>query len=518
MSAAVQEKSFRYAFKTQPWKHQFEAFDIAVRRPASMLAFRMRLGKSKTAIDLINAWDADPVLVFGPISATKVWPSQFAEHSLADYDVCLLNSGSVAKRAEQAQFALDVARAKGRRVAIVVNGDAVWRSEFGRLVKKVRWGAIVGDEIHRAKSPKGKLSKFLSEIPRRGEYRLGLTGTPMPHSPLDLWAQFRFLDESVFGRNFSTFKVRYVAQLIEIIPAGPVIIVNCPRKWDGFFKGVPGAVFGADIGAWRFPNTRYVMQRLHTIRSGIPAAHIVTGYRNQEELNANFYKLAIRVLEKDAFDVPEEMLVDRECDLSPRERRVYDGLEDDFYARVGAGEITASNALTQLLRLQQATSGYAKLDDGSQVGIGTSKADLLADVLEDLEPPVVVFCRFIHDLDAVRGVAEKLGLVYHELSGRRKDLTEDAKMLPETQVLGCQIQAGGVGVDLSRASTDIDYSIGFNYGDWDQAHARIKKPHDRLHKTTTVFLRAANTLDSKLYKAIQAKKDLIEVCLKRSED
>ena len=39
--------------------------------------------------------------------------------------------------------------------------------------------------------------------------RLALTGTPMPHSPLDIWGQFRFLNLYHLERTYAEFKLRY---------------------------------------------------------------------------------------------------------------------------------------------------------------------------------------------------------------------------------------------------------------------------------------------------------------------
>ena len=36
-----------------------------------------------------------------------------------------------------------------------------------------------------------------------------MTGTPAHNSPLDVYAQYRFLDPGIFGTNFSAFRNRY---------------------------------------------------------------------------------------------------------------------------------------------------------------------------------------------------------------------------------------------------------------------------------------------------------------------
>ena len=60
--------------------------------------------------------------------------------------------------------------------------------------------------------------------------------------------------------------------------------------------------------------------------------------------------------------------------------------------------------MVQLLRLQQLTGGHVTDDSGDTVTTGTAKVKVLADLLEDIDTPVVVFCRFRSDLDAARAV------------------------------------------------------------------------------------------------------------------
>jgi hypothetical protein len=90
-------------------------------------------------------------------------------------------------------------------------------------------------------------------------------------------------------------------------------------------------------------------------------------------------------------------------------------------AAIEAGTVTVSNALTKLLRLQQATGGYARTEESGTVlidGMPTKRA-ILEDRLDDLPvtEPVVVFCRFRSDLDDVQAAARTLGREYAEVSG-----------------------------------------------------------------------------------------------------
>ena len=68
---------------------------------------------------------------------------------------------------------------------------------------------VLADESHKLKRPGGKASLYFKRLRHQARHRLALTGTPLPHSPLDVYAQFRFLDPSLFGPSFHAFKQTY---------------------------------------------------------------------------------------------------------------------------------------------------------------------------------------------------------------------------------------------------------------------------------------------------------------------
>ena len=185
------------------------------------------------------------------------------------------------------------------------------------------------------------------------------------------------------------------------------------------------------------------------------------------------------------------------------------------------------------------------------------KGRTLAELLDDLPPsePVVVFCRFRHDLDVIRDVVKRSGRMSFELSGRYNELagwqqgadplyicnkcsnrdllpyvgpTTPCNMAPPEKpdycpgtmkvqtsagdVLAVQIQAGGVGIDLSRAAYCVYFSMGYNLGDYLQSLARLDRP-GQTRSVTYIHLVARDTIDEKVYAALQNRQDVIEAII-----
>jgi SWI/SNF-related matrix-associated actin-dependent regulator 1 of chromatin subfamily A len=74
------------------------------------------------------------------------------------------------------------------------------------------------------------------------------------------------------------------------------------------------------------------------------------------------------------------------------------------------------------------------------------------------------------------------------------------------------MQAGGAGIDLSRASTAIYFSVGFSLGDYKQSQSRLHRPGQR-NNVTYVHLVASNTVDEKVYTALKRRENIVESIL-----
>ncbi len=446
---------------TEPWLHQLRAYHFSSKLPASGLFLDMGTGKSKVVVDRVANAGYRRTLIICPHSVVGVWPKQFREHCGKSIHVAAMQSKhSVKRKTEEARQAVALAEAMKQQVVIVINYESVYRDPFGDYVlSELQPDLVVLDESHRIKSPGGVTSLFCSRLGKVSKNRMCLTGTPMPHSPLDIYAQYRFLDPGIFGTSFNRFKNRY-------------------------------AIMGG------FHNKQ------------------VFGFQNEEELNRLMYSIAYRVTKTEVLDLPPVTHNPRTCSISSKARGLYSELENEFIAELSEGTVTVSNALTKLLRLQQVTSGFVKDDEGQLHNVDTEKQKLLADILEDIpqSEPVVVFCRFHHDIDAVKAIAAKTKRRYGELSGRQNDLTEDSTLPPDVDLMAVQIQSGGVGIDLTRSCHSVYYSIGFSLGEYEQSLARMDRP-GQTRSVRYYHLIAENTVDEAVYAALKKRKKVVEFIL-----
>jgi SNF2 family DNA or RNA helicase len=436
--------------KTEPWQHQTRAFNFARELWASgrqgvLLALGMGCGKSKVTVDLICNESIALTIIFCPKSVVDEWPRQVALHAALPLHVLTLGSGSTTDRRDLAkQFVNELANksvemGREQQGVIVTNYESIMakpHSAFADWIASVDWGLVVCDEVHR------------------------ITGTPLPHSPIDAFAEYRFLDKSIFGPFITAFRARYC--------------VMDPR----------------------FPSR-------------------VIGWNNRDELTKNLQQIMIQARPDDVLKLPPAVHMERRVKLNASFAS-YDQMEHDFVVWLKGGEeVSASNVLVKLLRLQQITGGH--IDKTRPEGWNEKKV-ALCEALEELpeDEPVVVFCRFHPDLDQVHEIAKELGRGSLELSGRSwgNGLTDWQE--GGAPILACQIQSGSLGVNMTRARYAVYFSLGFSLAEYEQSLARLRRPGQQGESVVYIHLIAAGTVDEKVYAALRARKDVVESILGRS--
>jgi SNF2 family DNA or RNA helicase len=452
-----------WTLHTAPWAHQQAALEYAYPKPAALLHMGLGTGKTKVAIDIIFNRQHQKTLIVCPKSVIPVWKQQLKRHTDLPYAISVLDTGSVKENLKRARDDMKAAAAYFTTPYRcwpwigVTNYEAVWHEPFATWALEQQWDCLILDEIQRIKAAGGRASRFLYRLGFQATQRLGLSGTPIPHSPLDAYGVYRFLDPSIFGTNYKKFAQTY-------------------------------AVFGG------FNNYQ------------------VTGYQNTAEFQQKFDSIRFRV-DRSVLDLPEVQHIDIPITLPENARKIYKALEKDFYAQVDEGEVTVANALVKILRLAQITSGYTRLDaddDTSMIQpLHSAKADALKDIISGLDPdePLVVFARFRYDLESICRAATACDRLYYELSGSYKELD---KWREETgAVLGVQIGAGAEGIDLTKARYCVFFSISLSLAQYDQALARVHRP-GQASNVTYYHLIAPGTVDSQGYKALNERRDVIE--------
>lgn len=432
-------------FKTQPWKHQIEAVSRAMGHSGFGIFLDMGTGKTKVAIDTMVNRGHQKILTVAPKRALDMWPVQVATHS-DGYNVLNFKNMPMKKAVD-----MMVAYRHETKMMYVMNYEVTWQEPMKSMLKKMGFDLIILDEAHRIKGPGSKTSKNMAVLGKMVPYKLTLTGTPTPQSPLDAYAMYRFMDPSIFGTRFDDFKARY-----------------CVENQFNHKKT----------------------------------------YINQEELHEKMYSIAYRILSDDVLDLPIPIEQNYIFDLPPDISRIYKILKKESVLVTDTGMMELNNVLAQYTRMHQLTSGIIPDGSGSRV-IDNSKQSLFADILEDIpvREPIVTFARFIPDLDNIKEVCYRQGRRYSEVSGRIDQLQEWQN--GRSDVVGVQIQSGAEAEDYTRSNYGIYYSLGFSLKDYLQSRKRLHRPGQTRHPVF-IHLLARNTIDERIMQAIKEGKQIID--------
>lgn len=448
--------------KVKLFTHQQDAYDFALdafeKGKAVALLADMGTGKSMMTIAITGTLEAEKgvrkMLVVCPKSIVGVWEDEFRKFADYKYALTVLDGTMEKKKATFGYMqgsALQI---------IVVNYESCWRLESE--ITKWNPDLIVCDESSKIKTPSASQSKALHRLGRRSRFNMILTGTPITGSPLDIFSQYKFLDDSILGTSFYLFRNRY-----------------------------------AILGGYQ--------------------NRMVVGYRHMDELVSKVHSIAFRIKIEDAVDLPPFIDETRTVTLEPKAQSIYRMLEQDCYAELASGEVTARNVLTQLLRLAQCTGGFIRDDiKGEAQQVSGAKLDALEDIIDtclDEEKKVVVFARFVPEIEAIAAMLKKKKVGYALIYGATTDRADQVKKFQEDseiKVFIGQLQTTGMGLTLTAANVAVFYSLDFSYANYEQSRARIHRIGQK-QKCLYVHLVGKGTIDAKILNALKHKGDIAKI-------
>lgn len=445
--------------KTTMFDHQKKAAKIGITLDNTALLMEQGTGKTLSAIAVATyrylKGQVKRILIVAPKSVLPEWSRQFGEHTDIPYEVRSLEGLKKQKKVEAIQNWEGVEGLQG----IVINYESVWRLEK----ELIKWkpDMIIADESQKIKRHGSKQSKSMHKLGKVAKYRMILTGTPVTQSPLDFFSQYKFLQPDLFGENFRKFRDRY-------------------------------AIMGGYQG------------------------YQVVGYQNLEELADKAHSIAYRVTKDEALDLPEIVHQNLYAELEPAAMRQYKQLAKESILKLGSETVTAPIVLTQLMRLQQITGGFIKTEEDNVVQISKAKLGVLKDKLEDIMEAgkkVVIFARFISEIEAISDILNELNVKHHTLTGQTKDrgeLINDFQNNPETRAFVINPKTGGTGITLTAADTAIFYSKDYSLETYLQALARIHRIGQE-RKVTILHIVAQGTVDEAITERLKEKKDLADL-------
>lgn len=477
-----------YQPRLAQYAHQKEAVDLLDGRKAFALFLDMGTGKTKIIIDEFTKECSKGVgaltdlLIIAPAGSYSNWAGELERHLdpalFSTVKIAVWRSAKVSSRREVEAL---IADDSGRPRVLIMNVEALSTVTDAKLavvnfLKAGRATAVV-DESTALKNHRAKRTRFMLKYAHQlSKRRRILSGLPSPNSPLDLWAQFEFLDPKIFGGSYYVFRSQY-----------------CHTE------------------------SKYFMGR------NKPPVVVVTGYKNVEGLSAKIKPFSYRKTKDECLDLPPKIYMpSRIVEMTDEQKKVYSELKEKTTVELEKDvHVDARIVITKLLRLHQVLCGHVTDEQGTLREIKTKRLDALLEVLADHSGKAIIWANYNHSIAAIcKAIAEEKdeegNLVYGERAvarfygGNSSTRNEDERRWkedPACRFLVASQGAGSMGNTWVEADLVVYYSNDFSLEHRLQSEDRAHRSGQRK-SVTYVDLMTPNTIDEKIIKALRNKIDL----------
>ncbi len=347
------------------------------------------------------------------------------------------------------------------------------------LVDVGRYGVILGDEVHRSRNPASTTSRIWGALAAEAEYVIGLSGSPLLESPVDLFGIFRAIYPQMFGDDFYAWRGRYFEMRSDPDEDGYHAYPRwCPREGTM-------AILGS------------------AIRS-------ISYYCSYEDLPWKDFPTGI--------DAPPVYV-----DLPEPVRGVYEDIKEEVSRGLTDGLFTSENIRPRLLKMLQLTSGWMYDNDHNALPVGEcTKAAALASLVDEFKgEPFVVWAVHPPDMtlaaraiDRFRGKV-RYGIVYGDTpQGERQDIL-NAFNSGKINGLIAHPTCLGEAVDLEEAH-DVRMTRTWSANQWHQSRGRGRRASSRHDRVIYYEILARDTIDEGIRHSLRGKVSYLSLLLKHA--
>jgi len=467
-----------YEFKTKPYQHQKDTFDVSWAATYWALLMEMGTGKTKVAIDtvcaLYEAGELDTALILAPKGVYDNWVKNEIPTHTPDrivYRMVRWQPNITKKFQEEIESLAYREEGDTSLHILVMNIEALSTPKGAGTAEKfllINPNSIcIVDESTTIKNPKAARTKAVTKAGKNAKYRRILTGSPITKSPMDLYSQCAFLSNSALGFNsFYAFQSRYA------------VIARRTMGHRSFQE--------------------------------------ITGYRRLDELGNKLNRFATRITKDECLDLPDKIYMKREVALTKEQMTAYVQMQKLALARLEKGELaTTQSVLTQIMRLQSICCGHIQPDDGPIIELKNNRMTELMDILEEVSGKVIIWATWTYDIHRIEDAIKKtygprsVSSYYGGTEQDRRQEIVNEFQDPDSDLrffIG-QPKTGGYGITLTAATTMVYYSNSYDL------EIRLQS-EDRAHRigqksnVTYIDLVSPNTIDEKILSALRDKIDI----------
>ena len=437
----------------------------------------LEMGSGKTLISLLmlkyrkQRGEKPRAIVFVPyLTSVETWVEEVSKHTPDLKCIPLLGTTKDNLTALDQEADLFVICYQSAVAMLAEKGPKGWVLSAERVRKCfVGFDTLIGDEVHKCKSPSSLTYRMCRAIAADAEYVFGLTGTPFGRDLGDLWPQFNLVD---FGATL-----------------GPTF---------GFYRSV---FFTTKINYWggyEYTFKKKLLGTLHRILKNASISYSV------EELHG----------------MPPKEYVQKRLGIPPDSQGyIAKAIEALQVAIVGKEYRQVESSY---LQLRQLASGFMTLrgDDSEKLQVKfdhNPKLELLEELIDAMptSSKMVCFHHFVFTGQLIHDRRDELKIKHARVWGGQKDPIGELRKFkqdPDCRILVINVKSGSSSLNLQNAQYLVFFEQPDSPIDRKQAEARVW----RMGQTQRVWiydLLMSGTADVRLHKANEDDRNLMDELL-----
>ena len=447
-----------HSLKIQPYPYQLKGIARGLELKRFMNCDEPGLGKTLQSIATINLANAFPCLVICPSSLKINWQREWEKFT--DKKAMVLTD----KVRDTWTFFYQT----GMHQVFIVNYESLKKYFVQRIKKAEGWTlrdvefrnsinlfkSVIIDESHRCKSASTQQAKFCKGICTGKEWVIELTGTPVVNRPKDLIPQLAILNRMDDFGGYKPFVNRY-----------------CSGQREA---------------------------------------------SNLKELNFNLWKYCMFRREKSLVltDLPDKIRQVNTCEIT--NRKEYMDAERDLIMYLQKYKDADDEKIEKALRGEV----MVRINILRQISARGKVRDVIEFVKDFREngKKIILFCSLHEVVDQLkRCFPTAVSVTGRDSQDEKQRAVDSFQNNPKADIIICSIKAAGVGLTLTASSNVAFVEFPWTYADCCQCEDRAHRIGQKDSVTCYYFL-GRRTIDEKVYRIIQEKKNIANAVTGSTED
>ena len=402
------------------YDYQKKATDWILYKKQCALFADCGLGKTKITLDAMSEallnFEVEAFLVIAPLRVARlVWPLEIEKWPEVRWMKYTILHG---KEKEE--------RLKQKHQVYIINYEGIpWLCNKLRGDKHIPFDSVIFDELSKLKRVNTKRFNFIRSLLPVMKYRVGLTGTPTPHSLLDIFAQMYVIDRGEsLGKSITRFRETY---------------------------------FESDFMGYNWTAKSFA----------------------EKKINEKIKNRVFRIDSRDHLDLIEPEFSDIYIDFTPDASKRYKKLEKEFFTELDNGSVEVFNAASLTNKLLQFSGGAVYTDSDSkeyeEVHAEKIKA-LISIVAMNPNKPVIVAYTYRHELIRIQKEFPECETFNSSMSEKEEKNIIDRWSKKQIPMLVIHPASAGHGLNLHEGGNIIIwFTLTWNYEHYHQCNKRIDR-------------------------------------------